>query len=150
MLTASELKAVVEPVKVIGEYVRLKKSGKNWIGCCPFHEDKNPSFSLNPESELWYCHACGIGGDILTFVEKAEGRIVPDRKNRKRSEIREDDRIELVGKGNPGVRTQNHDTCEQIRVQDARQPGCIASGAPPSIRAWRGSVAKVGSESIIS
>ena len=75
MLTAEELKKVVEPIKIIGEYVQLKKSGtgKQFIGCCPFHEDRTPSFSLNPESGLWYCHACGIGGDILTFVEKAEG-----------------------------------------------------------------------------
>jgi DNA primase len=73
MLTAEELKKVVEPVKVIGEYVRLRKSGKEWTGCCPFHEDRTPSFSLNPTSGLWFCHGCGIGGDILTFVEKAEG-----------------------------------------------------------------------------
>ena len=75
MLTAEELKKVVEPVKVIGEYVRLKKSrsGKAWTGCCPFHDDRTPSFSLNPDSGLWFCHGCGIGGDILTFVEKAEG-----------------------------------------------------------------------------
>ena len=73
MLTAEELKSVVEPVKVIGEYVRLRKSGKEWTGCCPFHEDRTPSFRVNPDSGLWYCHTCGFGGDILTFVEKAEG-----------------------------------------------------------------------------
>ena len=73
MLTAEELKKVVEPVKVIGEYVQLKKSGKEWVGCCPFHEDRTPSFRVNPDSGLWFCHGCGIGGDILSFVEKAEG-----------------------------------------------------------------------------
>ena len=73
MLTAEELKSLVEPVKVIGEYVQLRKSGKEWIGCCPFHEDRTPSFRVNPDSGLWFCHSCGFGWDVLTFVEKIEG-----------------------------------------------------------------------------
>ncbi len=73
MITAEELKAVVNPVEIIGGYVRLRKSGKEWTGCCPFHEDRTPSFYVNPDSGLWYCHPCGFGGDILTFVEKVEG-----------------------------------------------------------------------------
>ena len=75
MITAEELKAVVNPVEIIGEYVRLTKSprAKEFSGLCPFHSEKTPSFRLNPDSGLWCCHGCGIGGDVLRFVEKVEG-----------------------------------------------------------------------------
>ena len=73
MLTAEELKAAVDPVEIIDGYVRLRKAKKEWFGCCPFHEDRTPSFRVNPDSGLWFCHGCGLGGDVLSFVEKAEG-----------------------------------------------------------------------------
>ena len=73
MLTCEELKQAVNPVEIIGGYVQLRKSGKELTGCCPFHEDRTPSFRVNPDSGLWFCHGCGSGGAVLTFVEKAEG-----------------------------------------------------------------------------
>ena len=73
MITADQLKRAVEIVEIIGGYVRLRKAGKEFAACCPFHEDRTPSFRLNPDSGLWFCHGCGVGGDILTFIERAEG-----------------------------------------------------------------------------
>jgi DNA primase catalytic core len=49
--------------------LRLKKSGREYIGLCPFHDDHNPSFSVNPSVNLWHCFACDIGGDVIKFVE---------------------------------------------------------------------------------
>lgn len=73
MITAQELKRAVNAAEVIGNYVQLKKSGKRYIACCPFHDDRNPSFSLDPDNGLFYCFGCGTGGDIIRFLERIEG-----------------------------------------------------------------------------
>ncbi len=49
--------------------LQLKKSGREYVGLCPFHDDHNPSFSVNPSVNLWHCFACDIGGDVIKFVE---------------------------------------------------------------------------------
>ncbi len=54
--------------------VKLSKRGKDWTGCCPFHDDKTPSFIITPDKNLWNClGACGEGGDVISFVRKVEG-----------------------------------------------------------------------------
>lgn len=57
---------------VVGSYVSLKKKGKRYWACCPFHQEKTPSFSVSPEDGLYYCFGCHAGGDIFSFVEKME------------------------------------------------------------------------------
>ncbi len=59
-------------LEVVGQYTQLKKAGANYMGRCPFHEEKTPSFSVDPAEKLYYCFGCGEGGDLLTFVEKKE------------------------------------------------------------------------------
>ncbi len=59
-------------LEVVGQYTQLKKAGANFMGRCPFHEEKTPSFSVDPAEKLYYCFGCGEGGDLLTFVEKKE------------------------------------------------------------------------------
>jgi len=49
--------------------IQMKKNGKGWFGLCPFHNDKNPSLSINPATNLWQCFGCGKGGDVIRFVE---------------------------------------------------------------------------------
>jgi DNA primase len=49
--------------------ISLKKNGKSYFGLCPFHDDTNPSFSVNPTKNLWQCFGCGAGGDVIRFVE---------------------------------------------------------------------------------
>ena len=60
-------------VEVISELVLLKKRGKNYVGLCPFHSEKTPSFSVNPENQMFYCFGCGIGGNVFTFLMKYHG-----------------------------------------------------------------------------
>ena len=55
-------------VEVIDRRVKLKKAGKNYMACCPFHDEKTPSFSVNPERQFYYCFGCGAGGNALGFV----------------------------------------------------------------------------------
>ena len=57
---------------IIGDYIKLRPSGKRFVGVCPFHGDKDPSFSVNPEKGLWYCFGCREGGNIFTFIKKIE------------------------------------------------------------------------------
>ncbi len=62
----------VDLVEVVGEYVSLKKAGKNYKGLCPFHQEKTPSFSVSPEKNLYYCFGCGAGGNVFNFLMELE------------------------------------------------------------------------------
>ncbi|MBI2988099.1 MAG: hypothetical protein HYY45_15145 [Deltaproteobacteria bacterium] len=60
-------------LEVVGRYFPLRRSGREYKGCCPFHDDKHPSFSVNPDKQVFYCHPCAIGGDVVRFIELVEG-----------------------------------------------------------------------------
>jgi DNA primase len=69
-----QLKSSVDIVNVVGEYVRLKKTGPNrYGGLCPFHSEKTPSFSVHAAHQFFKCFGCGVGGDVLNFVMRIEG-----------------------------------------------------------------------------
>jgi DNA primase len=69
---ADKVKQQADIVRLIGEYVRLKKSGQSFQGLCPFHQEKSPSFNVNPTRQMFYCFGCNKGGDIFTFVQEME------------------------------------------------------------------------------
>jgi len=69
---AERVKQQADIVRVIGEYVRLKKAGKNFSGLCPFHQEKTPSFSVSPGKQMYYCFGCHEGGDVFKFVMALE------------------------------------------------------------------------------
>ncbi len=60
-------------VEVISQYVHLKRSGRNYFGLCPFHNEKSPSFSVSPDKQIFHCFGCGVGGNVITFMTKIEG-----------------------------------------------------------------------------
>ena len=64
----NRLKQQIDIVDIIKNYVDLKKSGKNYMGLCPFHQEKTPSFSVNPEKQFYHCFGCGAGGDVINFL----------------------------------------------------------------------------------
>ena len=64
----ADLRAVVESGGVV-----LKRKGTNWVGLCPFHDEKTPSFTVNPKTNLWHCFGCGAGGDAIGFLTKKDG-----------------------------------------------------------------------------
>ncbi|MBP8237143.1 MAG: DNA primase, partial [Pseudomonas sp.] len=55
-------------VDVVASRIQLKKAGKNYTACCPFHKEKTPSFSVSPDKQFYYCFGCGAGGNALGFV----------------------------------------------------------------------------------
>src|SRR5271169_1055814 len=65
---ADRVKQQADIVRVVGEYVRLKKSGQNYTGLCPFHGEKTPSFAVHPVKQIFHCFGCGKGGDVFSFV----------------------------------------------------------------------------------
>jgi DNA primase len=69
---ADKVKQQADIVRVVGEYVRLKKSGQNFTGLCPFHGEKTPSFAVHPTKQIFHCFGCGKGGDVFSFVMEME------------------------------------------------------------------------------
>ncbi len=69
---ADRVKQQADIVRVVGEYVRLKKSGQNFLGLCPFHSEKTPSFAVHPVKQIYHCFGCGAGGDVFKFVMEME------------------------------------------------------------------------------
>jgi len=73
-----EVRMRTDIVSLISEYVRLRKTGKNYVGLCPFHEEKTGSFTVDPDKQLFYCFGCGAGGNAFTFLMKREGLSFPE------------------------------------------------------------------------
>ncbi len=69
----ANIREATDIVEIISNYVSLKPSGKNFKGLCPFHQEKTPSFSVNPQGQYFHCFGCGIGGDAFDFLMRAEG-----------------------------------------------------------------------------
>jgi DNA primase len=65
--------AAADMVDVVQGRTQLRKAGARWVGLCPFHSEKTPSFGINPVEKLFYCHGCHKGGDLITFVRETEG-----------------------------------------------------------------------------
>ena len=77
-----DLKDRADLVRIIEPYAQLKKKGANWMACCPFHQEKTPSFSVNPSKGFYKCFGCGKGGNAFTFLMEIEGLNFPEAVQR--------------------------------------------------------------------
>jgi DNA primase len=73
-----DLKRQADIVRVVQDYVQLKKKGANWMACCPFHKEKTASFSVSPAKEIFYCFGCHKGGSVFNFVMEMERVSFPE------------------------------------------------------------------------
>ncbi len=74
----SEIRNASDIVEVISEVVLLKKAGRNYLGLCPFHTEKTPSFTVSPEKQIFYCFGCGAGGNLFGFLMQHQGLSFPE------------------------------------------------------------------------
>lgn len=75
---SQRIKDAAQIIEIIGDNVSLKKSGANYKGLCPFHQEKTPSFMVNPERQTFHCFGCGEGGDVFTFLMKYHNMTFPE------------------------------------------------------------------------
>src|SRR5712691_4065529 len=76
---AYTVKQQADIVRVVGDYVKLKKAGaQNYSGLCPFHSEKTPSFSVHATRQFYHCFGCGVSGDVFSFVQKIESITFPE------------------------------------------------------------------------
>ncbi len=96
-----DLRRQADIVRVVQDYVSLKKKGANWMACCPFHQEKTPSFSVSPSKDIFYCFSCQKGGSVFNFVMEIERvsfpeavRIVAEKSNVPLPQLVDDKRFE--------------------------------------------------------
>ena len=68
----SEIQRSINIIDIVSDYIALKQSGKNFLGLCPFHHEKTPSFTVNEEKQIYKCFGCGEGGTVFNFLMKQE------------------------------------------------------------------------------
>ncbi len=82
MSQVDEVRAAADIVRIVGDYVKLRKSGANFVGLCPFHQEKTPSFAVHPVKQIFHCFGCGAGGDVFKFVMQIENLTFPEALRR--------------------------------------------------------------------
>ena len=116
MSVIDDVKQRLDIVQVVSEYAKLQKSGRSYKALCPFHSEKNPSFFVFPDRQSWHCFgACGIGGDIFSFIMKKEGvdfaqalHLLADKAG-----------VSLVAPAPPGKQTQNKEKEKLFELNEA-------------------------------
>ncbi len=82
MSQVDQVRAAADIVKIVGDYVKLRKSGANYTGLCPFHQEKTPSFAVHPIKQIFHCFGCGVGGDVFKFVMLMDSLPFPEALRR--------------------------------------------------------------------
>jgi DNA primase len=78
----TEIRARISIVEILSAYVALRKTGRNYVGLCPFHSEHTPSFSVNEEGGFFHCFGCGVGGNVFTFLTRIDGISFPEAVRR--------------------------------------------------------------------
>jgi len=82
MSQVDQVRSAADIVKIVGDYVKLRKAGANYVGLCPFHQEKTPSFNVHPVRQFFHCFGCGKSGDVFKFVMEMDGLSFPEALRR--------------------------------------------------------------------
>lgn len=131
MKPLEEIRAAADIVKVVGAYVKLRKAGANFVGLCPFHQEKTASFAVHPTKQIFHCFGCGAGGDVFKFVMLIDNVTFPEAVER----VAESAGVRLPehwsrGSGDPNAKLRSllHAMHETAAKYYAAQLGATAEG----------------------
>ena len=82
MSQVEQVRAAADIVKIVGDYVKLRKAGANFVGLCPFHQEKTPSFAVHPVKQIFHCFGCQKGGNVFRFIQEYENLSFPEAVRR--------------------------------------------------------------------
>ena len=131
MKDSEEVRSSVDIVKIVGDYVHLRKAGVNFKGLCPFHQEKTPSFNVHPQKQIFHCFGCGVGGDVFKFVMLIENLSFPEalkrvaEKGGVKFKLRAVDPVSDLAAREREVLTRMHETAARFF---AAQLGATAEG----------------------
>jgi DNA primase len=130
---ADEVRNQGDIVRVVSDYVTLKKRGATYVACCPFHSEKTPSFNVNPNRGLFHCFGCGVGGSIFDFVMQIEGcdfpeavRIVADKSGIPIPVVEETENHQKAARDRESVLKLNEWAAEFFELQLHSEEGAAA------------------------
>lgn len=92
LIPPNEIEAVLESVDLldlVGETVDLRRSGREFLGLCPFHDESNPSFRVDADKGLFYCFGCQVGGNVIQFLQRRDGLTFPEAVRRLQDRVHE-------------------------------------------------------------
>lgn len=128
-----EIRRRVDIAELIGQYVPLKRAGSRLRACCPFHQERTPSFYVEPDRGFWKCFGCGEGGDLFAFVMKIDGLTFPEAAERLAQ------RVGLTWRPGPEAARSGRERQEILRANDAAlgfYQTALASAAGQEARAY--------------
>ena len=115
MSQVEDVRAAADIVKIVGDYVQLRKAGANMMGLCPFHQEKTPSFAVHPGKQIFHCFGCGVGGDVFKFIMLVDNLTFPEALERLADKVG----ITLVQTGNQGKDSKSHERATLYKIHDA-------------------------------
>ena len=126
--TREQIRAASDIVEIIGAVVSLKRAGANFVGLCPFHREKTPSFNVNPQRQIFHCFGCHKGGDVFAFLQEYENIGFMDVIRR----LAERARIPLEFDDSPAARQSRHIKDQLLEIHEQltqRWQNCLAADA---------------------
>lgn len=115
MNQVENVRAAADIVKIVGDYVQLRKAGANMMGLCPFHQEKTPSFAVHPAKQIFHCFGCGVGGDVFKFIMLVENLSFPEALERLADKVG----VRLVETGHKGDDSKSHERTGLYKIHEA-------------------------------
>jgi DNA primase len=115
MSQVEDVRSAADIVKIVGDYVQLRKAGANMMGLCPFHQEKTPSFAVHPGKQIFHCFGCGVGGDVFKFIMLVDNLTFPEALERLADKVG----ITLVRTGYKGKDSKSHERTALYKIHEA-------------------------------